>query len=32
MVTGVTTEWDDVQVKHGNYTPHEYVPSNDENF
>ena len=30
MVTGVTTEWDDIQVKMGNYTPHEKVASNDE--
>ena len=30
MVTGVTTEWDDIQVKMGNYKPHEKVASNDE--
>jgi len=30
MVTGVTTEWDDIQVKMGNYKAHEKVASNDE--
>lgn len=30
MVHGVTTEWDDVQVKMGNYKPHEKVATNSE--
>ena len=29
MVTGVTTEWDDIQVKMGNFTPHEKVATGD---
>ena len=32
MVHGVTTEWDDIQVKHGNYTPHEKVETGYENL
>lgn len=30
MATGVTTEWDDIQVKMGNYLPREHVPCADE--
>ena len=29
MVTGVTTEWDDIQVKMGVYKPLEKGPTND---
>ena len=32
MVHGVTTEWDDIQVKMGNYTPHEKVETGMENL
>ena len=30
MVTGVTTEWEDIQVKMGNWKPVEKPPTNDE--
>ena len=30
MVHGVTTEWDDIQVKMGNYKPLPKEPTNDE--
>lgn len=30
MVTGVTTEWDDIQVKMGVYKPLEKGPTNDQ--
>ena len=30
MVHGVTTEWDDIQVKMGNYKPHEKVQTGYE--
>ena len=30
MVHGVTTEWDDIQVKMGNYKPLEKVPTGME--
>ncbi len=30
MAYNVTTEWDDIQVKNGNYKPHEHVDSNDQ--
>ncbi len=32
MASGVTTQWDDMQVKMGNWTPHELQPTNDEVF
>ena len=32
MVHGVTTEWDDIQVKMGNYKPLPKEPTNDEIF
>ena len=32
MVHGVTTEWDDIQVKMGNYKPLPKQPTNDEIF
>ena len=32
MVHGVTTEWDDVQVKMGNYKANPHVATNDEIF
>lgn len=30
QVNGVTTEWFDQQVKHGNYIPNEVKETNDE--
>ena len=32
MVQGVTTEWEDLQVKQGNWKPVEKPPSNDQVF
>ena len=32
MVHGVTTEWDDIQVKMGNYKPLEKVATGEEIF
>ena len=32
MVHGVTTEWDDVQVKMGNYKPRPHVATSEEIF
>lgn len=32
MATGVTTEWDDLQVKMGNWLPREKGPTNEEVF
>lgn len=32
MVTGVTTEWDDIQVKMGNWLPKETGPTTEEVF
>jgi hypothetical protein len=30
MAQGVTTEWEDIQVKMGNWKPREYVPTNED--
>jgi glutamyl-tRNA reductase len=30
MTTGVSTEWEDIQVKLGNYLPRDKDPTNDE--
>lgn len=30
MASGISTEWEDIQVKHGNYLPREKGPTNDE--
>ena len=32
MATGVTTEWDDLQVKMGNWLPREKGPTTEEVF
>ena len=32
MVHGVTTEWDDIQVKMGNYKPLEKEPTGEQIF
>ena len=32
MVHGVTTEWDDIQVKMGNYKPLEKEPTGEDIF
>lgn len=32
MVHGVTTEWDDIQVKMGNYKPLPHEPTTEEIF
>ena len=32
MARGVTTEWEDIQVKMGNWTPVEKGPTTDEIF
>ena len=32
MVHGVTTEWDDIQVKMGNYKPHPHEATTEEIF
>ena len=30
MAQGVTTEWEDIQVKMGNWKPREYVPTSED--
>ena len=30
MAQGVTTEWEDIQVKMGNWLPREHVPTSEE--
>ena len=32
MVHGVTTEWEDIQVKMGNYTKLDKVPTEEDKF
>lgn len=32
MARGVTTEWEDIQVKKGNWKPREYVPTSEDIF
>lgn len=32
MARGVTTQWDDIQVKMGNYAPHEKKTTTEEIF
>jgi hypothetical protein len=32
MARGVTTEWEDIQVKKGNWKPREYVPTSEDVF
>lgn len=32
MVTGVTTEWEDIQVKMGNWKPREEKPTSEDIF
>jgi hypothetical protein len=32
MATGVTTEWEDIHVKKGNWKPREHVPTQEEIF
>jgi len=32
MARGVTTEWEDIQVKHGNWTKKDYVPTSEDVF
>lgn len=32
MASGVTTQWDDMQVKMGNWAAHELQPTNEEVF
>ena len=32
MARGVTTEWEDIQVKRGNWKPREHVPTSEEIF
>ena len=32
MATGVTTEWEDIQVKKGNWKAKEHVPTGEELF
>ena len=32
MASGVTTEWDDLQVRFGTWAPREKLPTTEENF
>jgi hypothetical protein len=32
MARGVTTEWEDIQVKHGNWKAKDYVPTSEDVF
>ena len=32
MARGVTTEWEDIQVKRGNWKAREYVPTSEDIF
>ena len=32
MARGVTTEWEDIHVKRGNWKPREHVPTSEEIF
>lgn len=32
MARGVTTEWEDIQVKHGNWKARDYVPTSEDIF